>query len=463
MGKTAFIYCRISQDRTGAGLGTARQEEDCIALAEKLGVEVVRTFVDQDISAYSGKKRPAYEEMLKEMAVGHVDYVLCWHTDRLHRSPRELETYIDVSSKHGIATHAVRAGELDLATPSGRAVARTLGAWARYESEMKSDRQKRQRMQAREDGRWTGGVVPFGWDIISGQPEVNPEQADMLRYAVDQIHHGASISSLLRYFNNSEHRPPRSATWNHISLKDMLVRPKIAGLREVNGEVLDDPVFPAIVTEDQWRGVRALLGNPDRRVSFDNRNKWLLSGIALCECGSDIRVGATKDHRGGRRAIYRCKVTGPGHINRNAENVDEFVNLVVPKLLEKRTVVESVQTPQVDDIGRLQGEASALRARLAEAASMAADGILTMAQLGVMSKKLKVQLAEIERSMESAVIASRPVHFDAHQRWEEMTLEQKRAILRILVKVTILRTGHSKGRNFDYDSIKIELAEDEPQ
>jgi DNA invertase Pin-like site-specific DNA recombinase len=461
MGKTAFIYCRISQDRTGAGLGTARQEEDCTALAKKLGVEVTRTFVDQDISAYSGKKRPAYEEMLKEMAVGHVDYILCWHTDRLHRSPRELETYIDVSSRHGIATHAVRAGELDLATPSGRAVARTLGAWARYESEMKSDRQKRQRMQAREDGRWTGGVVPFGWDIISGQPEVNPEQADMLRYAVDQIYHGASIASLLRYFNDSEHRPPRSGQWNHVSLKDMLVRPKIAGLREVDGEVLDDPVFPAIVTEDQWRGVRALLGSPGRRVSFDNRNKWLLSGIAYCECGSTVKVGATRDHKGGRRAVYRCKEPGPGHINRNAANVDELVNLIAPRLLEKRVVAETVQTPPVDDVGRLQGEASALRARLAEAASMAADGILTMAQLGVMSKKLKVQLAEIERSMEAAVVSSRPIQFDAHQRWEEMSLEQKRAILRILIKVTICRTGNSKGRNFDYDSIKVELAEAE--
>lgn len=462
MGKTAFIYCRISQDRTGAGLGTARQEEDCVALAEKLGVEVVRTFVDQDISAYSGKRRPAYEEMLKEMEVGHVDLVLCWHTDRLHRSPRELETYIDVSSKHSIATHAVRAGELDLATPSGRAVARTLGAWARYESEMKSDRQKRQRMQAREDGRWTGGVVPFGWDIISGQPEVNPEQADMLRYAVDQIYHGATISSLLRYFNESAHQPPRSAQWNHAALKDMLVRPKIAGLRETGGEIVDDPVFPGIVTEDQWRGVRALLGSPDRRTSFDNRNKWLLSGIAFCECGSDVKVGATRDHKGGRRAVYRCKINGPGHVNRNAERVDELVNRVAPKLIAKRSVVESAQTQDVDDVGKLQAEAGALRARLAEAASMAADGILTMSQLGVMSKKLSAQLAELERNMEAAVVAARPVHFDANQRWDEMTLEQKRAILRILVKVTIQRTGNSKGRNFDYDTIKIELAGGSP-
>ncbi|MDQ1621846.1 MAG: hypothetical protein QOH19_264, partial [Actinomycetota bacterium] len=34
MPRTAFIYCRISNDKTGAGLGVQRQEEDCRELAE---------------------------------------------------------------------------------------------------------------------------------------------------------------------------------------------------------------------------------------------------------------------------------------------------------------------------------------------------------------------------------------------------------------------------------------------
>jgi DNA invertase Pin-like site-specific DNA recombinase len=33
--RRAAIYCRISQDRGGAGLGVARQEEDCRALCPK--------------------------------------------------------------------------------------------------------------------------------------------------------------------------------------------------------------------------------------------------------------------------------------------------------------------------------------------------------------------------------------------------------------------------------------------
>jgi DNA invertase Pin-like site-specific DNA recombinase len=54
----AAIYCRISQDRAGAGLGVTRQE-DCGAPCERRGWVVVEVYADNDVSAYSGKPRPA--------------------------------------------------------------------------------------------------------------------------------------------------------------------------------------------------------------------------------------------------------------------------------------------------------------------------------------------------------------------------------------------------------------------
>jgi site-specific DNA recombinase len=60
--RRAAIYCRISQDRAGAGLGVERQREDCAALADRLGWNVVETFTDNDLSAYSGKPRAGYRD-----------------------------------------------------------------------------------------------------------------------------------------------------------------------------------------------------------------------------------------------------------------------------------------------------------------------------------------------------------------------------------------------------------------
>ena len=82
----AIIYCRISRDREGAGLGVDRQREDCEALAKQLGIEVVAIHTDNDLSAYSGKPRPGYLQLLDDLRAGHADTVLAWHTDRLWRS-----------------------------------------------------------------------------------------------------------------------------------------------------------------------------------------------------------------------------------------------------------------------------------------------------------------------------------------------------------------------------------------
>ncbi|MDT7743539.1 MAG: site-specific recombinase, partial [Actinomycetota bacterium] len=37
MAPRAAVYCRISRDKVGAGLGVERQRADCVELAKRLG------------------------------------------------------------------------------------------------------------------------------------------------------------------------------------------------------------------------------------------------------------------------------------------------------------------------------------------------------------------------------------------------------------------------------------------
>ena len=143
----AAIYARISDDKAGAGLGVQRQREDCEKLAERLGADVALVLTDNDVSAYSGAKRPGYAQLLDAIKDGTINTVLAWHNDRLHRSPRELEDYIDATEQHGVATHFVTSGAVDLSTPTGRMVARQVGIMARYESEHRAERISRAHRQ----------------------------------------------------------------------------------------------------------------------------------------------------------------------------------------------------------------------------------------------------------------------------------------------------------------------------
>lgn len=125
----AAIYTRISLDQTGEGLGVQRQLDDCLALADRLGWEVINRYDDNDLSAFSGKTRPGYEAMLEAMKQGEFAALICWHTDRLYRSMKDLERLIDIAETKGVQIKTVQGGDLDLSTSAGRMVARMLVLW----------------------------------------------------------------------------------------------------------------------------------------------------------------------------------------------------------------------------------------------------------------------------------------------------------------------------------------------
>src|SRR4051794_31578874 len=115
----AGIYARISLDVAGESLGVARQVEDCQAKATALGWTVTETYTDNDVSASKDIPRPQYARMLADLESGRIKAVVVYDLDRLTRKPAELETFIDLTDRHGVALANV-SGDVDLTTASGR-------------------------------------------------------------------------------------------------------------------------------------------------------------------------------------------------------------------------------------------------------------------------------------------------------------------------------------------------------
>src|SRR4051794_31689797 len=158
------IYARISSDREGDNLAISRQLADCRALAERCSWKVVEEYVDSDLSAYSGKQRPAYLSLLEEIEAGLIEAVVVYHADRLHRHPRELEDFISLCERTGTMMATV-SGDVDLSTHEGQLVARIMGAVARKESDDKSRRIRRKHEEIAQAGRPSGGGTrPFGYE-----------------------------------------------------------------------------------------------------------------------------------------------------------------------------------------------------------------------------------------------------------------------------------------------------------
>jgi len=196
MAVQAGAYYRISLYKGDGGEAPAieRQRELVTALAERKGWVIAGEYVDQDVSAYSGKSRPAYERLLVDMASGAIDAVLVLDQDRLVRRTRELEAFIELADRMRVKLANV-SGDLDLSTPDGRFKAKLLGNLAEYESDKKSLRHRRERAHAARRGKSHGGPRPYGWyrskdsdtGVSRGTLLVHAEEAARLRDAAERV------------------------------------------------------------------------------------------------------------------------------------------------------------------------------------------------------------------------------------------------------------------------------------
>ncbi|MGJ5826022.1 recombinase family protein [Streptomyces ossamyceticus] len=475
----AVIYCRISQDRTGAGLGVDRQREDCQALAERNGWDVVEVYVDNDVSAYSGKLRPDYRRMLADLDQGTATVVIVWHTDRLTRSIVELEEYIELSDRRGISTHTVQAGTIDLATPSGRMTARILGAVARQESEHKGHRVARARQQKAMAGEWAGGIRPFGWGVPTGEtrtkvdrrtgeetevPELDmrkavPEEAEALRYWTDEILSGGSIRSLVKWCADKGVTTTRGNAVTHQDMRDMLLRPRNAGIAVYRGEEVGRGQWEPIVEETKFRAVVAVLKDPSRRTTPGGTPKWL--GSILYRCGrGDCPHFVYVTQSGGRSyPSYRCQ-TGHGG-GRRAEITDQYVEDTIVRRLEQDDAHELL-LPGPDDIdtASLHAEGERIRQRMRDLGGLFGAGQLELAPFTEGMETARAQLDGVTRQLARAATVDPLVGLvgapDVRKAWRGLDLEQQRTVLRSLVEVTLKtpRPGRMPdGGYFDYDAV----------
>ena len=438
IGRTA-LYMRISQDRQGAGLGVQRQEEDCRALVERLGGTVGEVLVDNDLSAYSGKPRPNYLRLMELIEAGAVDAVVVWHTDRLHRSPAELESYIAATEKHGIATHSVQAGQIDLATASGRVHARMLGTFARYESEIKAERIRRSALQKARKGEWLGGAVPLGWHKRKdGVVTLDRPAARRIRAATEEVVAGASLGSIVKRWNGEGFTTARGGTWTFTSVRQVLRRARNAGLVEYHDEIVAESPWPSIVDEATWRKARALLNDPARRRSTSNRVKHLVAGIAQCgKCGS-----AMKSATANGQIYYRCPESGGGHAYRRAAGVDEQVRETLAQwLASDATLARLLAAGDESEQQDLAAEQVTLRGRLTEVAESFAEGLVSKVQLEAATKSINDRLDAIEAEQagtrRSAVLGALVREADPAAAFRAAPIDRQRAIIRELVTVTI--------------------------
>lgn len=448
------LYCRISRDELGDGLGVERQEQDCRALADKRGWTVSRVFVDNDVSAFSGRVRPEYQRLVAAIEAEQLDAVLAWAPERLHRSPRELEDFLELIEQAGVVVETIKAGAWDVSTSHGRLVARMLGAVSRAESERTGERVSRAHQQAKARGLWRG-PIPFGMQASTrpGCPEINESEAQVVREVFRRVLQGDALTRIASDLNEAGCRPRRGLLWTHTGAIRLIGSPALGGLVEVEGELIA-AAFTGVVDAETWRAANAALRRRPRGEARRPREVLtLLGGLMTCAEHGYTCAGGSAAHA----ATYVASGPGLCHVSITRRAADEFITDLVLRRLGKPDAQEVFYA--VEGAAHVEAEIGELRRRRDDLAALVADGLLTGAAARPRLQDLAERLAKLEaerapRRVDNAIFVA------PSDTWESWTQPQRREVLRVLFKKVALRhCGPRGGPRADPTRVLVEWAD----
>lgn len=408
----AAIYLRISDDRTGLEAGVRRQRDDCLSYCSRMGFEVVEVYTDNDRSAYSGKKRPAYEAMLERVTAGGVDAIVAWHMDRLYRRPKELEALIELAESMQVHTPN---GDINLATGDGRFLARILVSVAAKSSDDASRRIRRQKAERRAQGLYNGSPRPFGWEPRMGG--VREEEAGLIRSAATEVLAGGSLRGIAhRWSRLGVPTPQHAKEWDLTTVRKIL---------------LAERHVPAILSPETHKRLTVMLSTR-RRAS--ERGFGLLTGVLTCgRCEGNMVRGVTGVHN---KPAYRCRGC---QVSIQLAPLEEFVEHRVRGRIAKGGTV-----PDVED----EGQESLLvdQADLERLAVDYADRLITREQFLTATSRIKERMARTAKPIRPTITGS----------YDDLPPASRRTFIASIVEsIVVAPAGPSRPRLFDKDRVTI--------
>ena len=457
--QSVAVYARISSD-DGQALGVSRQLEDCRKLAASLGWLVGEEYVDNDISAYSGKHRPEYERMLVDLADGARDAVIVYHVDRLTRRPIELEQFLDVLTAARVRqVRFVAGGDLDIGNGDGLMVLRMLLAVAANESATKSRRVKRKMEQNATAGLPHGGYRrPFGY--AEDKVTIVPAEADAIRTLAERYVAGESLRSLATWLATEGVTTVGGGPWRTPTLRALLASGRIAGLRDHQGQVLGPAVWEPIITEQTRARILARMSEQSRTGRRSPR-RYLLSGMLRCGKCEGVLFSSPRQHS--RR--YVC-LSGPDHggcgrLTVVAAPVEDLIG---------RAVLLRLDSPELADA--LSGRAAADEHTAALALALAEDR-QQQEELGGLWAAKKIDTAgwlrargDLEaRIAQAEARLGRLTRSDAlcglvgngqqlRASWDELNLTRQAAIVRAVLDHAVIGPGVLGARTLDPERVQ---------
>ncbi len=466
--KIAGVYIRVStEDQAREGFSLGEQEEKLLQLCKFKELEVYKVYKDAGISAKDMEHRPQFQEMLKDMKEGKLNYIVAYKLDRITRSVRDLEELISVLEQYNCFLLCDR-DDVNTSTANGRFFVRMLTVLSQLEIEIVSERTKFGLNGAIKSGH-IPGQRPFGYKSADDKRMViDNATRPYVEKIFDMYLEGKSFQQIANYFKENNIYPKKN--WKDTTIQKIIDNKiymgdyeqyKRIGKQENLEPIVYMNVVEPIISRAKWEECQRQKERNQRTYTRDR----VYTFFQRLKCPNCSRIMKCKGSGGTKRKYmyYTCENC---HINFNEDYVEHLLRDFIYDLLEYDMAVKNFFLPVLEDktnnidTTSIDKEIRDLEKQRNRIKDLYIKGIVEIDDFKEDYKLIEDKLANLE-SKKLELVNLETFNYSPHELLAERDLEKEKMI-RLDTLNTILKTkwnGMDKSEKQEFISKFIDTIE----
>lgn len=402
--KVAGIYIRVStEDQAREGFSLPEQEERLQALCKYKGYKAYKVYKDAGISAKTGNKRPAFEELLQDVKEKNVNIVVALKLDRLTRSVMDWEKIMNFLEENDAYIDCAM-DEINTTTANGKMISRILTSVSQQEIERTSERTKIGLEGAIKQGH-IPHVAPLGYKHEDKKLVPDPATKDIAIGIFNDYYNGLSYNTIANKLNKEQVLGKtnwKDSTIFAIISNEIYKGDFVHGKRTKTPTYYENVVEP-LVPKELWEDCQFQKKN-NQRAYTRTLTYTYLQKIKCPKCGRIMGGKATKKKNGNIYYYYYCNDC---KLNFKENIIEDYFKTFIDDIVNYDEIVNQFFLPMViktfnEPRANIEREINRQNQKLERLKSAYLDGAFNLDDFKSNSKSIKTAIDNLQSKLDES-------------------------------------------------------------
>ncbi|MBP3635771.1 MAG: recombinase family protein [Bacilli bacterium] len=399
--KIAGIYIRVStEDQAREGFSLPEQEKRLRAMCEFKGYEIYNVYKDAGLSAKTGNKRPAFEELKEDIKAKKCNTIVVLKLDRLTRSVYDMEDIMKFLEENNAYLDCAN-DDINTTSANGRMVARLLTTVSQNEIERTSERTKIGLAGAIKAGN-IPHKAPFGYKHVNKKLVPDEATKDQIIRIFNLYHQGNSYQTIANLYNKEKIFGKTNwcdSTILKILENEIYKGDFVHGKRTNNPTYYENVVEP-IVSKELWEECQVQKKKNSRNYKRD-KEYLFLQKLKCPKCGRILGGNATRKKNGNIYYYYQCHNC---KISIKEKDIEKEFDNFITEIQEYDSIVNQTLLPMIktklnNPKEKLQKELNEQNSKLERIRKAYINGLFTIEEYDIEKEIVEKTIKHLEEKI----------------------------------------------------------------